>query len=179
MTRVMRPWTAEEIERLRALAGERSLRSAATTLGRLPSVVWNKAKQLEIAFAKTDRPPRWTRAEVLVLWELCGKRTLRQIARKLGRTPGSVRLKAHRLGIRASAGETIGDVAEYLGVSTVAVTRWRDRLGQKWRLRHSPRGPEIEEVRAIARAIAEGPGHGVGNLKTSIVRLRRIGEGRA
>ena len=177
MRKSPRFWSPEEIARLRELASTRSLTGAARGLGRDVSAVWYKARELGICFVARSAPPRWTRAEVLLLWEYAGRRTTRQLARKLRRSSFAIRRKAQALGIRLAIAGSVAEVARYLRVDYATVARHRNLLGQRWCTRPYPRGPELAEVQAIARSIARDGRKGFGSLKAKLVRLQRIAEG--
>jgi hypothetical protein len=160
---------------LRILAQTHSLKDAAVEFGKPAALLCERAKKLGIEFAvKLRRPwPKWTREEDLKIFHMAEKYSVKQIARALRRTPWAVKRRAGRLKIRLRAGETVTDVASYIGVAESSVRFHRDKLGQNWGKRSYPRGPETEEIQAIALALLESPKP----LRCDLRRLARIARG--
>lgn len=149
----------------------------ARALGWSVALVRIVAKREGLSFVRQRKDRPWTPADVETLWRLAGVDSARQIARKLKRSPSAIENKAKMLGIRRRVQETVTAVAAYLQVSVKTVRRYRKLLNQSWRRYPvTPRGPEDEEVQAIARAILEEK-RGGHRLQTSLRRLRRIADG--
>lgn len=94
-------------------------------------------KARELGLART-REPAWTEEDLAYLHAPLATMPLTRLARRLGRTVVSVRLKAKRSGIttRTAGGYTARDLSRLLGCDVHAVTRWIDRGWRQARRRH-------------------------------------------
>lgn len=108
---------------------------------------WAVNRRAQVLGITAQRWMFWKTEEVLLLREQAGHWSVAKIARKLGRSPGSVKLKAYQIGISMRASDTYSrvDAAELLGVNVQSVARWinhgwlRDSTafdGQYSRIRH-------------------------------------------
>src|SRR5216684_3651398 len=88
-------------------------------------VILNRAAVLGLAFGQRRS---WTNEEMEILTELAGRTTIRAIAKKLSRTPASVKAKLRQLEIsaRVREGYTKDDLRLLLGVSAKSIRNWVD-----------------------------------------------------
>ena len=124
-------WTAALDERLRrAYQGAvtrahltQSLEAIQKSSGFTRVVILNRASELGLAFS-LRRP--WSSEEVSLLGEHAGRLTVGRLARKLNRTPASVKAKLKQLQLRSrvTEGYTIVDLQQLLGVSPRPVRHW-------------------------------------------------------
>lgn len=75
------------------------------------------------------KEPRWSADDLAFLKDSLGVLTVKQIAKRLGRTETAVKVKAKRLhiSVRLSDGYTLRGLCEGLGVDHHKVERWVDR----------------------------------------------------
>ncbi len=90
------PWTPEEDERLRELAG-RPITEITVALGRTWAAVMNRLGKLGL---RREKEPPWTATDVDFLRGAFGRCSYAEIARQLGRSENAVKVKAMRLGLR-------------------------------------------------------------------------------
>lgn len=174
-------WTQKDLEKLRELTeAEYSRAEVAEALGRTKASVHLQARHLGLNFSRrnTQRRP-WTQADDNMLQYHAASLTRKQLAKKLSRTEASVGKRAYQLGVQLGQGRmTLKELAEELGVSKITVVRVRDKLGLNFRRypsqitsRTKPKGPEPEDVVAIARYLIE---NSTGPLQTSRKRLMDV-----
>ncbi len=104
----------------------------ARALGRPKPSVAGYAGQLSL---RRKKEPPWTEEDVNLLCELWGTRTIKAIARRLGRTECSILIKAKYLGLGATKNAfgrlTANQLASALGVDRNAVINWTVKCGLK------------------------------------------------
>jgi hypothetical protein len=130
------PWDAEKDARLRRCynySGRRDLSRALTRLAselRYPrTVLRRRAEQLGVTMW---RHVRWTPAEITILEEYAGSKTVGWISRQLkkrtgrGRSYNSVKCKAEEIGrsLRLSDGYSKRDLAELFRTTEFTVAKW-------------------------------------------------------
>jgi DNA-binding CsgD family transcriptional regulator len=96
-------WTAREDRQLRQLYPKHTPTEIAERLGRTLSSVRGRMYKIGILVRRTPKPPTWTAKEDRLLKQLYGRRTLEEIAERLGRSVNAVKLRASRTGVRATA----------------------------------------------------------------------------
>lgn len=99
--------TRQQIQQLKLLYGRRSDRELAIHFGVAQSHIEDVARSLalgkdKVAF-RSQRMPRWTKEELVMLIDLYPENDNLEIARRVGRTVKSVASKAHHLKLRKSA----------------------------------------------------------------------------
>jgi len=175
-------WSSRELERLKGLLEHYTISEAAERLGRNPKAVWAKMKQEGIKhkvtkaspFHTKDRNRVWTQEDDDLLYQMAETSSVRNIAKRMDRSPGAIRTRAMELGITWHRYRwTIGKIAELLGVGKTTVAKYRKKLKQKWRYKSTFKEPTEEEIQAIAQAILDNPRSQVKDAK----RLRQIAEG--
>jgi hypothetical protein len=93
-----RKWTAKEVALLKELYPECPIPKIAKRLGRTTSTVKNRAYQLGLK-RKSSLGKLWTAEEIQLLRELYPTRkSVREVAERIGRSPNAVGAKAHYLG---------------------------------------------------------------------------------
>jgi hypothetical protein len=115
-----RPWTDADIRLVRRLAGTMPRREIAKRLGRSDSALGFKAHKLQLSLEQKNRklkgpktggprrsvavqPSRrplanaWSAADLRFLRQNAGKKSLAQLSRRLGRTPGGITFKAFQM----------------------------------------------------------------------------------
>ncbi len=100
--RTRRPWSDDEVARLRDLASGKTLAELARLLGRPMPTVQDKVQELGLQpLPSTQTPRAWTLEQDAELRDLYGKgRTFPEIGTALGRTPGACQQRAFKLRLK-------------------------------------------------------------------------------
>lgn len=99
---------------------------------------------------------KWTESEEKALLGMAGRLSIRRAAAELKRSYRSVQEKIRRDNIPWNQGRAyVKDVAKMFGADCHTISHHRDKLGQSWRTHRNPRGPEDEELEALARSILD------------------------
>lgn len=176
----MRLWTESEIESLRSLSKEKTLKEAAKELGRTMSAVVNCAQKHDISFRKKKKKPiyarrRWTQSEITMLMGYAEDKTIEQASHLLKRSKASVKGKIDELKISFKHNRLqVKDVAEILGVSSDTVRRRRAKLGLTFRTYKDSRGPTGDEIVALANDILQNPSMIRELENTSVRKLKMV-----
>lgn len=182
----MKPWTPDDIQKLRDLCEKTTIGEASVQLGRTILSLQRRTKELGIRFRYIVQGGPvvglvtriWTADDDRVLVSMAGERSAGEIARVLGRTGNAVMMRMRKLGIDHRQGTcSTEQAAKILGVSGPTVRSYRDRLGYKWatRTRQSIRpGPTNDDISEIAHAILRNE-----RSRTTVAanRLRKIADG--
>jgi hypothetical protein len=133
--RVHHDWTTklDEILTVGYEKGGRAKQKAIEGIGALTGwtrqVCWDRARKLGLA---QTHPRRWTSEEDKYLLDFVNSKNLREIAKRLKRSPPAVRKRLAQLAVerkfsaRVSDGHTKSELAEYLGRSKRTIQRWID-----------------------------------------------------
>lgn len=126
-----RYWTEDELAYLKAkYQGAQSIERIASSLDRSRSSVLNKAQLLGLRSKGGSRHKRSSQKELDYLEENWGSVNYYGIAKKLKRTPESVRVKAIRLGYAnyqmSQDGLTLNELAAIIGTDYNKLRRWID-----------------------------------------------------
>jgi len=185
-----RAWSEAEVAQLRSLALTDTKQSIAERMGRTVCAVERKASELRVLIThrRIGGPGKrgavarhWTREEEIRLLGQLGTATLRQIARRLGRSEFSVKKRLSHLGWGANDERvTVTQLSQIFGLDKDTIRRYRDELGLTFRTCHpqtrvmlNPEGASREDVHRIAQAIMDNPAPNH-NLQISLRRLREI-----
>lgn len=139
-----RPWTDEDLARLRELANKHDGYEIASLLDRTICAVRTKARELKVGrdpkgtcaprfgfrrMADGGLAKHWSLEEDGRLYWLCETNNQREVAKKLGRSVCAVRSRCHLLKIRWHAGKrSLAQAAQELKVSDTTVLRWIRKL---------------------------------------------------
>lgn len=118
MARYRNFYTTREAQELRVMA-EQGLDSheIGAQIGRSPCSVRHKARKMGVTVQPRNYKI-WTKREINYLFASTTKHTMQYVAKKLGRSAGSVKQKAHTLGIKWYQGRrSIRSVARDVGIS--------------------------------------------------------------
>lgn len=121
-------WSTDEIETLKKLSEKYHISEIAQIMDKTENAIYLKSKRLGITLIQDRR--KWTEEEKIILEELWGYQSIESIAKKLKRTPMSLKEQAIKMNLGAmikNNGEflTISDINELLNVS-------RDRITITW-----------------------------------------------
>lgn len=175
-------WTTEELHTLRDMVlRECNREEVALALGKTKPAVYLQARALGLSFSrrKTKRST-WTQADDNALVFMSSFLTRKQLAKRLKRTEAAVGKRAYVLGVQLGRGRmTLKTLAAELGVSKITVIRVRDKLGLQFRKYSSkrsgasrPKGPEPEDIVAIAKYLSEQ--QAPGPLRASRKKLAEV-----
>jgi hypothetical protein len=157
-------WNEEDVEILRVCyaQGPRGARRAVKEiLARHPDwsprSIWHKAAKLRLSARSGNRKPWSPEEQGYLLWN-AGEKSVRRIARKLGRSVTSIRQKLSSLGVngkvRIPKGYTLHRVAKLLGVCDRTVRLWFQKglFGEPARRERSrsPSGPRVSAAVLVA-----------------------------
>jgi len=95
-------WDEQEMCYLRANYGKTALKEIAATISRSRFSIYEKARELGLQSRIFGRGRKWYNEEIRSLKGSYKEKSLRQIAKELGRSTSSVQLKATRLGLKSS-----------------------------------------------------------------------------
>ena len=185
-----RAWSEAELSQLRELALTDTKQAIAERLGRSVCSIERKTNELRILVVhrRVGGPGKrlsvarhWTREEEIRLMGQIGTATLRQIARRLGRTEVAVKKRLSHLGWAANEETlTVTQLSQIFGLDKDTIRRYRDELGLTFRTCDprtgrmiNPMGASRDDVHMIAQAIIDNPtpNH---NLQITLRRLREI-----
>lgn len=190
MTVPGRAWSESELYQLRELALTDTKQSIAERLGRTVCSIERKTNELgiRVSHRRIGGPGReghvarhWTREEEIRLLGQIGTATLRQIARRLGRTEVAVKKRLSHLGWGANDERvTVTQLSQIFGLDKDTIRRYRDELGLTFRtcdprtgVMVNAEGASREDVHMIAQAIIDNPSPNH-NLQITLRRLREI-----
>lgn len=132
----MRRFTPEEDTYIRDNWKTSSDEDIAKVLGRSKEVICNRRHTLGLKHRESYRGPNWSERELEYIRSNWGEKTIPQIAKALGRTITSVKVKSQRMGLKGQKwyGEMMSarKVSELLGVDVHTVCdHWIPQYGLK------------------------------------------------
>lgn len=160
-------WTSAEVERLKAELG--SVHAA-----ELPARLQRSAAEIDAKLRELEQHPRngaWKREETALLKRLYGRRTDRDLARILERSPDSIRRMARRFALAKDK----AFLRQLEGVTATRMPRWTaaelERLVELY-----PQTPNLEIAHQLQRSVKSvvSKAHHMG-LKKADERLREMG----